>query len=248
MQVYIPVIELAQNYNIKPRNILHIGAHLAEESPSYDKYFNAPILWIEAQPQLCSELVKRLNSKTNTVIEACVSDKDGEDVMFNVSSNSQSSSMLSFGTHSVSYPDVIVSERITLKTKKLETILHGRKIPDFINLDIQGVELRAIKSLGNLINHVDAIYTEVNKCEVYEKCDLIGEVDSFLIQKGFRRVATRWQLNAGWGDALYISKNVKRRSLRQFVSSQLKTWNFYRPQIKSRAKFSLKHIIKPNKT
>lgn len=245
--MYIPVSELVKNYNIKPRSVLHVGAHLAEESSSYDKYFNVPIIWIEAQAQLCSELAKRLNLHTNTIIEACISDKDDEEVIFNISSNSQSSSMLSFGTHSASYPDIIITERISLKTKKLETILHGREIPNFINLDIQGVELRALKSLGNLINDVDAIYTEVNKWKVYEKCDLIREVDCFLIQSGFRRVATRWRLNAGWGDALYVSKNVKRRDLRQFFSSQLKTFSFYKPQIKVEAKMMMKRIIIANR-
>jgi len=242
--MFIPVVELAQNYNIRPRNILHVGAHLAEESQSYDKYFNAQVLWVEAQPQLCLELEKKLNSDTNTIVEACVSDKDDENVLFNFSSNSQSSSILNFGTHSVNYPDVIVTKRVTVKTKKLETILSGREIPNFINLDIQGVELRAMKSLGNLINQVDAIYTEVNKKEVYENCDLIGEIDYFLIANGFRRVATRWKLTAGWGDALYVSKNVKRRSFRQFTRSQLKAYNFYIPQIKSKIKLRIKHTIK----
>lgn len=234
--MYIPVDELVKNYNIKPRSVLHVGAHLAEESLSYDKYFNVPIIWIEAQSKLCSELAERLNLCTNTIVEACISDKDDEEVIFNVASNSQSSSMLSFGTHSLTYPNVVINEKIFLKTKKLETILHGKEIPDFINLDIQGVELRALKSLGDLINDVDAIYTEVNKWKVYEKCDLIEEIDSFLIQSGFRRVATRWALNAGWGDALYVSKNVKRRNLRQFFSSQLKTFSFYIRHIKVKAK------------
>jgi len=244
--MFIPVIELTQNYNIRPRNILHVGAHLAEESQYYDKYFNVPVLWIEAQPQLCSELEKRLNLNTNTIVEACVSDKDDENVIFNFSSNSQSSSMLNFGTHSVNYPDVKVTEKISVKTKKLETILQGREIPDFINLDIQGVELRAIRSLGILINRVDAIYTEVNKREVYEKCDLIGEVDNYLIQNGFRRVATRWELDAGWGDALYVSKNVKRRSFRQFTRSKLQAIDFYIPQIKNKIKLILEHMIRKN--
>jgi FkbM family methyltransferase len=244
--MFIPVIELAQNYNIRPRNILHVGAHLAEESQSYDKYFNVPVLWVEAQPQLCLELEKKLNSDTNTIVEACVSDKDDENVLFNFSSNSQSSSILNFGTHSVNYPDVIVTKRVTVKTKKLETILSGREIPDFINLDIQGVELRAMKSLGNLINQVDVIYTEVNKRKVYEECDLIEEIDYFLIANGFRRVATRWELSAGWGDALYVSKNVKRRSLRQFTRSQLKVYKFYIPQIKNKIKLIIEHFIKKN--
>jgi len=41
-----------------------------------------------------------------------------------------------------------VTEVIKLKTQRLDTVLRGRAVPDFINLDIQGVELRALKSLG----------------------------------------------------------------------------------------------------
>jgi FkbM family methyltransferase len=232
--MFIPVIELIQNYNIRPKNILHVGAHLAEESPNYDKYFNVPIVWIEAQPQLCLKLKKFLDPKKNTIIQACILDKDDEIVSFNLSSNSQSSSILNFGTHSVNYPDVKVTEKLNFKSKKLETILRSREVPDFINLDIQGVELKAIKSLGSLINNVNVIYTEVNKREVYEKCDLIEDMDIFLTSKGFRRVATRWVLSAGWGDALYVSKKIKRRSLKQFLNCQLKIIEFYFPQIKSK--------------
>ncbi len=33
---------------------------------------------------------------------------------------------------------------------------------NFLNLDIQGAELKALKSMGDYLNNVDYIYTEVN--------------------------------------------------------------------------------------
>jgi FkbM family methyltransferase len=242
--MFIPVIELFDNFNVSPKFILHVGAHQAEESKLYDKYFNAPVTWIEAQPELCTELRKRLNPLTNTVVEACVLDVDDKIITFNVSTNSQSSSVLDFGTHSFDYPDVVVIEKLSMKTQKLETILTGRENPDFINLDIQGVELKALKSLGNLINQVDVIYTEVNNKEVYKGCDLIKDIDRFLAGNGFRRICTRWVLGAGWGDALYLSKRVKRRSFLQFVRSQIQTFKFYIPQLKSKLKSNFQIIYK----
>ena len=225
--MFFPVKELVQNYNISPQSILHVGAHLGEESQDYDKYFSVPVLWIEAQSHLCLELKKRLKASTNTVVEACVLDKDNEFLSFNVSSNSQSSSLLDFGTHSISYPGVLVTEKVRVKTQRLDTILQGRDTPDFINIDIQGVELKAIKSLGGLINQVQVIYTEVNKRQVYEKCDLIKDIDSYLKKYGFRRIATRWEFKAGWGDALYVNNKVKRRSFRQFMRCKFMDINFY---------------------
>lgn len=236
----IGVFELFHNFNIRPRSILHVGAHQAEESEPYAKFFNVPVIWIEAQPKLCSELKKRLNPLTNTVVEACVLDIDDKIVTFNVSTNSQSSSVLDFGTHSYDYPDVLVTEKLSMKTQKLETILIGSEIPDFINLDIQGVELKALKSLGNIINQVDVIYTEVNYKEVYKGCNLIMDIDFFLIGNGFRRTCTRWKLGAGWGDALYLSRKVKRRSFLQYFRSQIQTFKFYIPQINSKLKSNFK--------
>jgi FkbM family methyltransferase len=223
----IPVFELLEDFNVKPKSILHVGAHLAEESTEYDKHFNVPAVWIEAQPNLCKELRKSLNPKTNSVIEACVYDKDDELLKLNISSNSQSSSILHFGTHAETYPDVTVTEIVTIRTKRLDTVFQDKAIPDFINLDIQGVELKAIKSLGVLLEKVQIIYTEVNKRDVYRGCDLIEEVDNYLEIHGFKRAATRWWLGAGWGDALYVKNSFPPRNYKQIVRGSFRLFKFY---------------------
>ena len=53
---------------------------------------------------------------------------------------------------------------------------------NFLNLDIQGAELKALKSMGDYLNNVDYIYTEVNSDYVYEDCALITELDDYLSQ------------------------------------------------------------------
>lgn len=232
----IPVNELLEDFNVKPTSILHVGAHLAEESLEYEKNFNVPVLWIEAQSKLCSKLRRILNPKMNTVIEACVFDKNDELLSLNISSNSQSTSILRFGSHAITYPDIFVSEGVVVRTKRLDKILEGRKVPDFVNLDIQGVELRALKSLGDLITEVNVVYTEVNKRYVYEGCDLIKDIDDYLGGYGFRRITTRWVFGAGWGDALYISSNIEPRSLRQLVRSKFR--------LSKHIVYSLKNIVR----
>ena len=39
---------------------------------------------------------------------------------------------------------------------------------------------------------------------MYKDCNLVGEIDEYLSQFGFTRVATKMAGNAGWGDAFYI--------------------------------------------
>jgi len=228
----IPVIELMKDFNVKPTSILHVGAHLAEESSEYDKYFNVPVLWIEAQPKLCIELRKTLNPKTNTIVEACIFEIDDELLTFNISSNSQSSSILQLGTHAETYPDVKVTEKVIVKTKRLDTILDGKEVPDFINLDIQGVELKALKSLGISMSKVKMVYTEVNKWNVYDGCDLIKDIDDYLRVYGFKRITVRWIFRAGWGDALYVNRNVLPRNFRQIIRSNYRLLKFYILQTK----------------
>jgi len=225
----LPISELLQDFNIQPKRILHVGAHLAEESNDYTEYFRVPVIWIEAQPKLCQELKQSLDLSLNTVIEACVFDKDDAVMTLNVTSNSQSTSILNFGTHADTYPDVVVTELVTVRTKRRDSLLSGKEVPDFINLDIQGVELKAIMSLGVLIDQVKAIYTEVNKRHVYVGCNLIQDIDAYLKKYGFKRITTRWKRRSGWGDALYVNEKIPRRNLIQYIRSNLRLVKFYSP-------------------
>ena len=95
-----------------------------------------------------------------------------------------------------------------LTTTRLDTLIETNHIPieniNFLNFDIQGVELRALKSMEKYLKHIDYIYTEVNSEEVYKGCDLITDIDSYLATFGFKRVAVRMAGECGWGDAFYM--------------------------------------------
>lgn len=242
--MYITVPELSKYWNIAPTGVLHVGAHLGEEASEYEKYGWSPVIWVEAQPSLVEILNSKLDTSKNKVIEAAVWEEDGVPLKLHVASNSQSTSLLNLGSHADSYPDITFTSEIDVVTKRLDSIIKPNEMPNFINLDIQGVELSAIKSLGSLLEVVDYIYTEVNKEEVYEGCTLVKDLDGYLLIKGFRRVATRWYLKEGWGDALYIRNSEVRplklrgRTLIFYFESR-----FYSRQLLSRIKQLLVQIL-----
>ena len=64
----------------------------------------------------------------------------------------------------------------------------------------------ALKGAMNSIQHVKVMYLEVNEKELYKKCGLMSEIDTFLSQYNFKRVLTHMTQH-GWGDALYIRSN-----------------------------------------
>ena len=201
------VAEISRNWGLKPRGVLHVGAHEGEEAGAYEDFGWAPVIWVEAQPQLVLKLRERLSFEKHKVLEAAVWDQDNITKIFKVSSNSQSSSLLDFGTHALTYPSIHVVKEFEISTKRLDGLLKDERVPNFINLDIQGVEEQALRGMGGLLKQVDIIYTEVNKKEVYLGCSQIESLDSFLDSEGFVRVAVRWMIGKGWGDALYLRKD-----------------------------------------
>jgi len=190
--VYITVLELSKYWNIAPTGVLHVGAHLGEEASDYEKFGWTPTIWVEAQPNLVQALNSKLDSSMHKIIEAAIWEEDGVPLRLHVASNSQSTSLLNFGTHADSYPDITFVSEIEVITVRLDSIIKTEEMPNFINLDIQGVELPAIKSLGKLLLSVDYIYTEVNKTEVYEGCTLVTELDEHLLINGFK-MGIQWE-------------------------------------------------------
>jgi FkbM family methyltransferase len=206
--------DLNRIFDMPSMGVLHVGAHEGEESESYAALGWQPVTWVEAQADLVAKLQSRLDPNSNTVIQAAVWDQGGIKLKFNISSNSQSSSLLNFGTHAADYPTVRFISNIEVFTKRLDEILSHEVEFQFINLDLQGAEGRALVGLGNLLNKSNYVYTEVNKREVYIGCSLVRELDEFLAENGFFRVATRWVPFKGWGDAFYVRECKLRRKRR----------------------------------
>ena len=200
----IPLHDLVKKYNIHFKGILHVGAHECEELKDYEVYLSRnQILWIEALPGKVEFSKKKY---PNVLIENAVVSDIVETVRFNVSNNGQSSSILDFGLHSTFHPQVHYVTCFETETKLLKNILPNYNINyNFLNLDIQGAELKALKGMDEYLNNVDYIYTEVNSDYVYKGCALIGELDEYLLHFGLHRVETKWT-ECKWGDAFYIRK------------------------------------------
>lgn len=200
----IPLHYLVQKYNIQFKGVLHVGAHECEEINDYEKYIQRnKILWVEAMPHKVNECKQRY---PNLLIENAIVSDVVENVKFKISNNGQSSSILDFGLHSHYHPHVHYVSGFDGTTSLLKNILPKYDIQyNFLNFDIQGAELKALKGMEEYLNKVDYLYTEVNSDYVYKECALITELDEYLQQFGLFRVETKWT-DCKWGDAFYIRK------------------------------------------
>lgn len=186
-------------YGIKIHGVLHIGAHLCEEKNLYESWgvSSENIIWVDAIP------------RCEGVHKAVISNTDGEKVTFYTTNNHQSSSILEMGTHQIRHPYVTVTGSEERDTTTIDTFMTQfppelQNSINYVHLDIQGAELKALQGALTLLPQVDAIMTEVNVEHLYKDCALLPEIDAFLASHGFQRVWTDINQH-NWGDALYLT-------------------------------------------
>ena len=201
--------QLIQAFNLNITGILHVGAHDCEEKQDYNRFniSDQNIYWIDAMQEKIDQNKQKYGDNLQ-IYQAVISDEDDKEITFNITNNVASSSILEFGSHEMHHPHVKIVSTRAMKTTRLDTFIEQNNLPieklNFMNLDIQGVELRALKSMEKYLKHVNYIYTEVNVEEVYKGCDKMSDIDAYLLQFGFQRAATHVYREYGWGDAFYI--------------------------------------------
>lgn len=215
--MYISFADCIRLSGNKPfKGVIHIGAHHGEEVEAYRQCGVQNVVWVEASRSFMADLyshTQRFPGIKQYYLNECMSDVDGDVVNFNIANNGQSSSILELGTHANLYPHINYVKSVEMKTKTFENVLQQKKDLniddyDFINLDVQGAELKVLKGFGDLLHkpNIKAVYTEINFEHVYKDCCLAEELDAYLQQFSFKRIKTSAPERT-WGDALYVKIN-----------------------------------------
>lgn len=206
----IPLDMLVEKYQIQLCGVLHVGAHLGEEAVAYRASGAETVWWVEGDPDTCVKLRDIVSnfSNDNYAIEAVVADEEGKPFTFNIANNGQSSSILELGLHKQYHPEVHYEGTRDVIGTTIDNVVDTYNVrADFLNLDLQGAELMALKGAREFLKTCRYVYTEVNDREVYKHCAKVDELDTFLYEFGFSRVETEWT-PFHWGDAFYIRKEM----------------------------------------
>lgn len=202
-------INLIPKKNIK--GILHIGAHEAEELDSYLKRGFENIIWVEANPQKYEFLEKKIESFPKMSLGKFAAGASNRNGILNIANNGQSSSLLELENHKEKYKNIFYNSQEEVTIRRIDSWLEemqlNQKEYNFLNLDIQGFELEALKGMDNYLSNVDFIYTEVNFEYLYKNCCLKEEIDNFLSKYRFSCVAIK-KTKYGWGDAIYAKDKI----------------------------------------
>ena len=202
-------------HGLKPKNVIHVGAHIGQELSMYKDIGLTAGVFIEAHPAVYKRLEDSLIYEPKwKAVEALVSDSEELEVDFWISSNDKmSSSLLEPGLHITEHPDVTFdSEPIKIKTKTLDSLSLGEF--DLVVIDVQGAELKVLSGGVETFKHADALWLEVALGGLYKNDCSINDLSEFLAPFGFYPVYVVIG-STMWGDALFVKKEtlMNRRQL-----------------------------------
>lgn len=206
-------IELTGKYGFQPSGIIHVGANRGGESAHYAAIGAAPVLYVEAIPEVCDDLERNVSRfPGHHALQAVCGSETGLPVTFNVASNplATASSYLPIGDIMARHrPDIHYVRSFTAETITLADLLarHGFQASQFnlLVLDVQGAELDVLKGATRVISNCEFIVSEVSDYELYKGGCTLTDVSAYLDDLGFTPVADNLKGNVGRrvGDVLY---------------------------------------------
>jgi FkbM family methyltransferase len=181
-----------------PQHVLHVGGNLAQElDKMLTLYSNTlkSITYIECIPSVYEALQRRLaeaQTKTHVKLQAVcalVTDVDGKEYDFHISSNEgQSSSIFPPNFQEWAWDCVQFTGIIKLISTTIDTLVKQNQLEggyDTLVLDTQGSELQVLKGMVSTLRSIHQIQTEFSKREFYSGGVLIRDLVKFLEDKGF---------------------------------------------------------------
>lgn len=205
----IPLQQILSKYGLKPKGVVHVGAHWAEEHDEYVRCGIKAFTYIEPCKDAFDILYWKFNGGNEDIKLFNVGcGKDHATMPMYVSHNNQgqSNSLLEPHLHLQQHPEVVFNDAEVIKVVPLDSLQIIKYEHDMLVMDVQGYEGEVLKGATETLRHIDIVYTEVNRGETYKGNALIEELDKMLWE--FKRVETYWPSPSWtWGDAIYVRQS-----------------------------------------
>lgn len=189
------------------KGVIHAGGNIGQEVNRYRKIGVKRLLYFEPMPDEYKVLSSKLRWPNEQAYMFAISDEVGT-MKFHRTDNSISSSLLTpkevMQHQKLSTIEEIEVVAITLD-KFFECTPHKPEDYNVLSLDIEGAESRALYGASDVIEHIDAVFTEVNHVENFEGCMLKPRFDILMRELGFVEVGHKWgDRTRTYGNCLYV--------------------------------------------
>jgi FkbM family methyltransferase len=200
---------LILRYDVPRGGCLHVGANFGQEADIYDELGFGHVVWVEGYEPYCAELSRKVANRSNHhIVNTMVSDVEGEEVEFSIASNTGSSSSLSPSeSWARTFSAVSMVGSVSQRCSRLDNALQGLdpavvRALTFLVCDVEGAELKALRSLGALLDNFRYAFVEVSVRQNFVGGPLLSDIDGFMLDRGFARIYSKIAIASG--DALYV--------------------------------------------
>lgn len=196
--------------------IVEIGAHVGSDTVEFATLFrDGDIYAIEPVPDNFERLNFKLKNFNNVkAFQFAISDdvSEGRQEMY-LCSNGCSGSLLKPKEHLEYFPDATFDENLSVPTKSFLNFISENNLShiDLLWIDVQGMELRILKSLADSISKIHLIYTEVSNKEFYEGGAQYVELKEYLEKNNFQTIASDIEEGQVMGNVLFENTQFKKR-------------------------------------
>lgn len=211
---YLIYDRLLHQYKCKRNGAIYLGGHKGEMLLTLVLLGFKKILIVEPQPELFKQLqetISLINQLLNDydkligteqitsikAIQCAVGDINSE-AEFYVTSKSQLASVFKPIEEVINeetiYSKITVDNQIVVPVRTIDSLIEesGNDISEFnfLYMNIQGSELKALQGSKQTLSHLDSIYLEQNWIARYENCPEPEKIDNYLEKSNFVKV---WQ-------------------------------------------------------
>ena len=166
----------------------------------YHTFPNSKIYAFECNPNTLNICKKNIEPYLDriTLIEGAVCDYDGEIKFYPINQDKTltswtdgnpgaSSLFKSNGEYNI---EKYVQDEITTNCHRIDSVMKKYNIPkvDIVWMDLQGAELLAFKGMGDALNNVKYIHTEVSHKAIYTGQVMFKELNEYILSNNFKIV------------------------------------------------------------
>lgn len=201
--------QFIQHIDTPIKTVLELGSRDLDEAKWFVNNLNCHVVSWECNPEAIQKCkTNHLGYKdTITLVEKAVW-SESKELTFRpvVNGNLGASSVFKANPH-YPYENAYQQTEITVPAMRVDEWWADKDIPapELLCMDLQGAELEALKSMGDMLDSVQYVITEGQRKRLYFDTPLISDISGYLAQYGFELHSEKL-VNDWFGDYFFVKK------------------------------------------